>query len=144
MVQKINQILLSEKELGIDTGEAFFDFRKSVKKAKNSLVSFLKNAKVNGMSVSGIGASTKGNVLLQYFGITSELINNIGEVNTDKFHTYTPGTFIPIVPEEEVLDSNPNYLLILPWHFREFFINNPKFKGKSLVFPLPNFEIIKV
>ena len=92
----------------------------------------------------GLGASTKGNVLLQYFGIAPELLPVIGEVNPDKFGSFTPGTLIPIASETEVLSSEPDYLLVLPWHFRDFFVRHPAFKGRKLVFPLPQLEIVSV
>ena len=99
----------------------------------------LKNA---GKRVAGIGASTKGNVLLQYYGLDSNLIECIGEVNQNKYGCTTPGTGIPIVSEDEVLKSKPDYLFILPWHFKDFFLNSSKFKGFSVILPLPNLEII--
>ena len=99
-------------------------------------------AKKNGSRVCGIGASTKGNVLLQYYGIGPDLIECIGEVNKDKFGCFTPGSKIPMLPEKEVLESNPDYLVIFPWHFKKFFLSSEKFKNRKLVFPLPNFEII--
>jgi hypothetical protein len=55
-----------------------------------------------------------------------------------------PGTWIPIVPEDELLGMNPDYLVILPWHFRKFFTANKKLSGMSLVFPLPKVEVVKI
>lgn len=142
--EKLNQILADEAKLGLDTTEAFDAFKVRVEKAKGDLMSFLKKAKSEGKKVCGLGASTKGNVLLQYYGIGGDLISAIGEVNSDKFGSFTPGTLIPLIPEDEVLNSNPDYLLILPWHFRAFFESLPKLKGRKLVFPLPDFEIVDV
>jgi NDP-4-keto-2,6-dideoxyhexose 3-C-methyltransferase len=105
---------------------------------------FLHEAKLNGKKVCGLGASTKGNVLLQYYGINDSLISAIAEVNPDKFGSFTPGTNIPLLPEEEVLNSNPDYLLVLPWHFRSFFEQLPILRGRKLVFPLPKFEIFQL
>ena len=141
---KLNQILADESKLGLDTAEAFDAFKLRVEKARSDLMRFLKEAKSEGKKICGLGASTKGNVLLQYYGINDDLISAIGEVNSDKFGSFTPGTLIPLVAEDEVLNSNPDYLLILPWHFRAFFESLPKLKGRKLVFPLPNFEIIEV
>jgi hypothetical protein len=92
---------------------------------------------VAGRKVCGLGASTKGNVVLQHAGIGPELLPVIGEVNPDKFGCFTPGSLIPIVPEEEVLGMNPDALLLLPWHFEAFFRNSGKFARTSLVAPLP-------
>ena len=68
--------------------------------------------------MAALGASTKGNVLLQYCGLTESEICCIGEVNEDKFGSYTPGTWIPIIPEDELLGKKPDYLIVLPWHFK--------------------------
>jgi len=141
---KLNQILAEETKLGLDATEAFDAFKVSVEQARNDLMNFLKKAKSESKRVCGLGASTKGNVLLQYFGITEDLISEIGEVNSDKYGSFTPGTLIPLIPEEEVLASNPDYLVVLPWHFRKFFESLPSMKGRKLVFPLPHFEIVEV
>jgi NDP-4-keto-2,6-dideoxyhexose 3-C-methyltransferase len=90
------------------------------------------------------GASTKGNVLLQYYGIDENLLPAIGDVNEDKFGKFTPGSLIPIISEADVLKRKPDYLVVLPWHFRDFFLSNPKMKGLTLVFPLPELTIVEL
>jgi hypothetical protein len=115
-----------------------------VEGAKRDLMQFLEDARRSGKRVCGLGASTKGNVLLQYFGIDTRLVEAIGEVNEDKFGAFTPGTLIPLVPEDEILASNPDFLLVLPWHFRDFFLRLPKLRGRTLIFPLPRFEVVRV
>ena len=82
--------------------------------------------------------------MLQYCGVTKSYVESIGEVNPDKFGAVTPGTGIPILAEATILDSNPDYLLVLPWHFRSFFIKNELYKGRTLVFPLPKLEVVEV
>jgi hypothetical protein len=94
-----------------------------------------------GTPVAALGASTKGNVILQYCGFDDSDITGIGEVNEDKFGGYCPGSLIPIVPEVELLASRPYYLLVLPWHFRRFFETNRRFAAQRLVFPLPVLDI---
>lgn len=140
----LEKILEDESALGLDSTEVFDVFKIHVEEARNSLMSFLREAKLNHKRVCGIGASTKGNVLLQYFGIDSDLLPIIGEVNEEKYGSFTPGTLIPLVPEAQVLLSNPDYLLILPWHFRDFFESLPSMRGRTLVFPLPRFEIVQL
>jgi len=142
--EKLEKILADESALGLDTTKAFDEFKLRVEVARKELMNFLEKAKSEGKSVCGLGASTKGNVLLQYYGIDSGLLSAIGEVNPDKFGSFTPGTLIPLISEAELLASNPDYLLVLPWHFRNFFESLPSMKGRKLVFPLPNFEIIKL
>jgi len=94
--------------------------------------------------VDGLGASTKGNVLLQKYGINASHIKAIGEVNSDKFGAFTPSSLIPMMSEQEILAIDPDYLFVLPWHFRAFFESLPSLKGRKLVFPLPKFEIVQL
>jgi NDP-4-keto-2,6-dideoxyhexose 3-C-methyltransferase len=138
----LNKIISDEDALGLNTNEAFDGFRERVENVRIDLLNFLNQAKKDGKRVGALGASTKGNVLLQYCNIDSRLISAIGEVNSDKFGSFTPGTLIPLVPEDELLATNPDYLIVLPWHFRSFFESLPKMKGRTLVFPLPKFEIV--
>ena len=108
------------------------------------MISLLQQLKSSGKNIYAIGASTKGNVLLQFFGIDHSLINAIGEVNDEKFGRYSPGTNIPIINEIEVLAQKPDYLLVLPWHFKPYFLSESRFKGSKFIFPLPKIEIISV
>lgn len=142
--ERLNKILEEEVALGLDTTKAFDAFKIRVEDARVALMNFLEQAKESGKTICGLGASTKGNVLLQYFGIDETLVREIGEVNEDKFGSFTPGTYIPLVPEQQVLASNPDYLVVLPWHFRAFFESLPAMKGRTLIFPLPKFEIVKI
>ena len=140
----LNRILADEVALGLDSIHVFDNFKTHVAKARRDLMDFLNKCKQDGKRVCGLGASTKGNVLLQYYGIDISLVTAIGEVNSDKFGAFTPGSLIPLVSEDEVLSSNPDYLLVLPWHFRAFFEALPKMKGRKLLFPLPEFQIIQL
>ena len=140
----IEKVLDKERALALDSSVPYDAFKSRISLEKNKLMQFLQNARKNGEKVSGLGASTKGNVLLQYYGITSDLVNQIGEVNEDKFGAFTPGTLIPLVPESDILADDPDYILILPWHFRDFFMGLSVLKGRKLVFPLPQFEIVEV
>lgn len=134
--------LQHETDLGLDGLTIFREFALRIEKAKVELLTFIGNAKFSGLSVFGLGASTKGNVLLQYCQITEKEIGMVGEVNPDKYGCFCPGSWLPIISEDEVLAMKPDYLLVLPWHFRSFFENNEKFKGIKLVFPLPTLEVV--
>jgi len=123
--------------------ERFFDhFAIATKSAAEALRRFVSDEVSLGKTIAGLGASTKGNVLLQFAGIDSQLVSVIGDVNPDKYGCVTPGSWIPIVPEEEVLDLGCDYYLVLPWHFREFFTESNVFRDRNLVFPLPRLEIV--
>jgi NDP-4-keto-2,6-dideoxyhexose 3-C-methyltransferase len=140
----IQKVLNDEIEMGLDGLAVWESFRDRVDKSKQALLQFLEDAHRRQQRVCGLGASTKGNVLLQYFGIDERLLQSIGEVNEDKFGSFTPGSLIPLVPEDEMLASEPDFILVLPWHFKAFFLELPKMHGKTLVFPLPQLEIVKV
>ena len=115
-----------EKNLKLNSTTPYLEFASKVESFREDLVALVKNLKKSGATICGIGASTKGNVLLQYCNFSPEEITCIGDVNQDKFGCFTPGTFIPIVSETDVLSLKPDYLLILPWHFKEHFIERFK------------------
>lgn len=137
----IRELMDRELTLGIEKLETYQKFASEIEKACTTLRDFVEQAKREGKTVYGLGASTKGNVLLQYCRFTDADFPSIGDVNPDKFGALTPGTWIKIESERKLLDKNPDYLVVLPWHFRSFFLNNPNFKGQTLVFPLPKLEI---
>ena len=139
--RKISEILAKEKSEGMDDLNTYQEFAALVHDEKNKLTALLKDLKSDGKSVFALGASTKGNVLLQYYDIGSN-IEAIGEVNSDKYGKFTPGTNIPIISEDDILKKNPDYLLVLPWHFKEFFLKSEKFTNVKLIFPLPSVSIV--
>ena len=109
------------------------------------LGNLLKNLKDMKKKVLGYGASTKGNVILQFCNLNEKLIPYIGEVNKYKFNKYTPGSNIKIISEKKLKAMQPDYLLVLPWHFKNFIIKKEKkflASGGKLIFPLPDIEII--
>jgi NDP-4-keto-2,6-dideoxyhexose 3-C-methyltransferase len=143
MPSRVRAILESENTKGLNTLAPYEAFAKAAEKSKKDLLEFIKGARSAGKTVAALGASTKGNVLLQYCGLTENEICCIGEVNADKFGSFTPGTWIPIIPEGELLARKPDYLIVLPWHFRKFFEGVDRLKNIALVFPLPQLYISK-
>jgi hypothetical protein len=135
-------LVAREARAGLDGPGPYHAFARATAEARRELLDFLGDARARGKTVAALGASTKGNVILQYCGLTEREISCIGEVNPDKFGCFTPGGEIPIVPEEELLARNPDYLVVLPWHFRRFFESNPRYAGRNLVFPLPRLEVV--
>lgn len=141
----VERLLAEENALGLDTLEPFEAFWHRVVASREGLLAFFEQAKRENKSVLGYGASTKGNVLLQFCGITPDMMPCIAEVNEDKFGCFTPGTLIPIVPEQQARDMHPDYFLVLPWHFRDAIIAREaefRSRGGKLVFPLPNLDIV--
>jgi hypothetical protein len=140
--KQVLAILEQEKADGLDTLVPYHQFADRIAEAKNQLLSFIRQARGENMKVVALGASTKGNVILQYCKLSKADIAYVGEVNSEKFGCYTPGTWIPIIPEDEVLSMKPDYLIILPWHFNKFFLESKKFSGYSLVSPLPEVKVL--
>jgi hypothetical protein len=141
----VERALADEAALGLDTLKPFGEFWQRVLASRDELHAFFDQARRENKKVIGYGASTKGNVLLQFCGITPEQLPCIAEVNEDKFGCVTPGTWIPIVPESQARDMRPDYFLVLPWHFRDAIIRREaafRESGGKLVFPLPHLEVI--
>jgi C-methyltransferase C-terminal domain/Putative zinc binding domain/Methyltransferase domain len=133
----VRNILDDEIKKGLNTLAPYVAFAKCAEESRTALLEFIGTARAQGKIVAALGASTKGNVLLQYCGVTENMICCVGEVNADKLGSFTPGTWIPIISEEVLLASNPDYLVVLPWHFRKFFESVDRLKYVTLVFPLP-------
>lgn len=144
MLSTVQDILAKEQQKGLDTLTPYRAFAERAANTKRDLLAFIKTARAEGKTVAALGASTKGNVLLQYCGLTENEISFVGEVNAEKFGCFTPGSWISIIPETELLARKPDYAVVLPWHFRRFFVENQKFSGMSLVFPLPKIEVVKI
>jgi hypothetical protein len=119
-------------------------FEKSMWQHARSLNSLLQTIQISGKNVIALGASTKGNVLLQVAKLNSQLIKGIGEINEGKFGKVTPGSFIPIEPETVLLQGKPDYVLILPWHFAPGIVKQIRTQSPSsrIIIPLPHLRII--
>lgn len=142
---RIDSLLEYEKSLKLDKVSTWKKFFKNIEELKEKTVSFIKTAKAEGKTVWGYGASTKGNTLLQYFGLDHTLIDGIAERSPYKFGLKTVGTNIPIYSEEQMRLAKPDYLLVLPWHFiNEFVQRESEFlkSGGKFIVPCPKFEII--
>jgi hypothetical protein len=144
---KIKSLLTYENSLKLNEKQTYLNFYKKINELKEETVEFIKKAKKEGKTVWGYGASTKGNTLLQWFGLDNTYIDAIADKSPYKHGSKTIGTNIPIVSEEEMRKQNPDYLLILPWHFvQEFkkreidFLNS----GGKFIIPCPKFEIFSL
>lgn len=129
----------------VHSPEVWVDFRHRVHNQQRALRSLLQGIVAEGKTVMGLGASTKGNVLVLTTPVTEELMSCVGDVNPYKFGRFLPGSRIPIISEEDVLALNPDYLLVLPWHFRETFMSSLSdylARGGRLIFPLPDLEVV--
>lgn len=142
---RVNSLLQYEETLKLDSIDTWLDFYNRINELKEKTVSFIKSEKEKGKKIWGYGASTKGNTLLQYFGLDHTLIEGIAERSPHKFGLKTVATNIPIYSEQEMRNQKPDYLLVLPWHFINEFVEREsdflKDGGKFIV-PCPKFKII--
>jgi hypothetical protein len=142
---RIESLEMWEENLKLDEPEIWFDFFQRLQSLKEQVVSFIKEEKSKGKKICGYGASTKGNTLLQYFGLDYTMIDAIAERSPYKFGLKTIGTNIPIKSEEEVRVMNPDYMIVLPWHFINEFCkreNEYLSNGGKFIVPCPSFRII--
>jgi hypothetical protein len=131
--------------MGLNTPRLFRDFEERVYHHRQDLTRLIHSLLADNKKILGYGASTKGNVLLQFCGFTSNEIPAIAEVNPEKYGRFTPGTHIPIISEQEARAMKPDYFLVLPWHFKDSILQREKdflLKGGKFIFPLPEIEII--
>jgi len=141
----IDWLLEQEDRMGLNTPKPFREFEERVFRHRDDLVRLIRALVADGKKIFGYGASTKGNVTLQFCGLTAVDIPVIAEVNEEKFGRVTPGTHIPIVSEKEARAMNPDYFLVLPWHFKEGILRREKeflTNGGKFIFPFPEIEII--
>ena len=141
----IDWLLGQEDRMGLNSARPFREFEDRVYRHRADLVRLLKALAADGKTVLGYGASTKGNVTLQFCGVTAAELPAIAEVNTEKFGRETPGTHIPIISETEARAMQPDYFLVLPWHFKEGILQREQefiARGGKFIFPFPEIEII--
>jgi hypothetical protein len=141
----IDWMIKQEADMGLDTPKPYRDFEERVFKHRKNLLELIQALTADGKKIFGYGASTKGNVLLQFCGLTTKEIPYIAEVNEQKFGSFTPGTHIPIISEKEAHALKPDYFLVLPWHFKSSIIDREQDflkNGGKFIFPLPEIEIV--
>jgi SAM-dependent methyltransferase len=143
--ERVQQMRLSEFDLALDTDAPYALFRKNIENIRKDIRSFLDKAKTQKKLVHGYGASTKGNTTLQYCGVTPDLLPAIADRNQDKWGTTTAGTNIPIISEAESRKQQPDFYLVLPWHFiEEFKSREHEFleRGGKFVVPMPRVHVV--
>ena len=142
---RLQEILAQEEHKGYNGLDVYEKFRKRVFRHRDEFRHLLRRLVSDGKQVYGYGASTKGNVILQFCDVTREQILGIAEVNQDKFGAFTPHTRIPIASEADIKAASPDYLVVFPWHFRENILEREQSylnAGGQLIFPLPELEIV--
>jgi hypothetical protein len=141
----VEWLLEQEARMGLDTPGPFRAFEEKVFRHRDDLTRLVRGLVSDGKKVLGYGASTKGNVVLQFCGLSAAEIAAIADVNPDKHGRLTPGTGIPIVSEQDARRMAPDYFLVLPWHFKEGILRRERDfldGGGRLIFPFPEIEIV--
>lgn len=138
-------LLAREKGAGLENVKSYLTFGERVKETKRKLLEFLIKVKREGKVVVGYGAPGKGNTLLNYCGIRSDFIDYTVDRNPYKQGKFLPGTHIPIFDPQKISDTKPDYLLILPWNFKEEIMAQMSFIrewGGKFVVPIPETIIL--
>ena len=142
--KSINPVLREEKKYKLENKKTFINFFKKINHIKFKTQKHLNSIVSKNKKIHGYGASTKGNVLLQYFNINKKYIKFIADRNPKKYNHYTPGTKIKIISEKKSRMLLPDYYFVLPWHFKKEILKREKKminKGCKFIFPLPNYKI---
>jgi len=143
--KNLSELLLLEKNMGLDTIKPYLDFALNVQKSRVKLLELLYKLKLDGKKIIGYGAAAKGNTLLNYCNIGADILDYIADKSPLKQGKYTPGTNIPVVHPDRILENHPDYMLILAWNFAdEIMKEQHKFKerGGKFIIPIPEAKII--
>ncbi|MFO7732150.1 MAG: class I SAM-dependent methyltransferase [Candidatus Aminicenantes bacterium] len=141
---RVERLLGREKAAGLTRMETYAAFSEKVRETKRKLLEFLIGAKRQGRSVCGYGAPGKGNTLLNYCGIRTDFLDYTVDRNPYKQGKFTPGTHIPIFPPDRIRETRPDYVLILPWNFKDEIIEQMSYIrdwGGKFVVPIPEARI---
>lgn len=143
--ERLEEFARKEKEMGLSGRKPYEEFSERVQEIKKKTVEFIRKEHAAGKRIFVYGASTKGNTLLQTFGLDSKVLEAAAERNPDKYGKKTVGTLIPIISEDEARAKRPDYFLVLPWHFIDAFVKREKeylLSGGKFIVPLPEFKVM--
>lgn len=142
---RVEGILALEEKMDLKNPQTYLDFYNRIQELKQETKAFIDKVRAEGKTIWGYGASTKGNTLLQWYGLDNSHIEGIAERSEIKYGRKTAGTNIPIYPEDVARAKKPDYMLVLPWHFiNEFRMREQEYlkAGGAFIVPCPKFEII--
>ena len=143
--KNIKKVLLRENLQGIELKKTYKLFFTKILNEKIKLIKLIKKIKNEEQDIHGYGASTKGNVLLQFYNINNKVVNYIADRNPLKWNSFTPGTKIKIISESQSRKIKPHFYLVLPWHFKNEILireKNIRKKGTKFIFPLPKVKVV--
>jgi len=141
----VTELRVFENKLGLHSAAPYTAFEKRIAEICSVLKAFIEGEIAKGKKIYAYGASTKGNTLVKFCGLDHHHITAVADRNPEKWGRRTPQTGIPIVSEETARADNPDYFLVLPWHFRDEFVEREAAfleRGGKFIFPLPNVEIV--
>ena len=142
--EKVLELRTREEAAGFTNLETYFSFREQVKQTKHKLLDFLIKAKREGKSIVGYGAPGKGNTLLNYCGIRTDFLDYTVDRSPYKQGLFLPGTHIPIFHPDKIKETQPDYLLILPWNLKDEIMSQMAYIrdwGGKFVVPIPEVKI---
>lgn len=143
---EVKKLLEQEKKFGLDKKATFIKFADRVKKARLQFMDFLIKTKKTGKHIVGNSCPARSSTLLNYYGVDSELLPYLAEQPTSlKLNMYLPGKHIPIVNNQRLLDEQPDYVVILAWHYAKPIMEQLKARGlkSDFIIPLPDFRLVK-
>lgn len=141
----VERIVEKEKSANMDKLAGYEGFEQKVRKIKLDLLDFLLKAKKEGKKVAAYGAAAKGNTLLNYCGVKSDLIGFVVDASPHKQGKFMPASHIPVVAEEKIRETKPDYILIMPWNLKDEItkqLDYTKEWDAKFVLPIPSLEIV--
>ena len=143
--KNVDSLLTLEKDAGMLEIKFYSNFQEKMKKIKLDFLDFLINQKKIGKVVAGYGAAAKGNTLLNYCGIKSDLISFIVDANPAKQNKFLPGSHIPVVSEKMIIENKPDFIVIFPWNIKDEVLNNLKYVknwGANFIVAIPYLQVL--
>lgn len=144
-LESVTGLLAEEKELGIGRIDYYREFSRRVENLKGNLITMLRDLKGQGKRIAAYGAAAKGSTMINYVGIGTDFLDFVADKNVHKQGRYMPGQRIPIVAAEEILERQPDYVLLLPWNLEnEILAQEQAFrdKGGKFIIPVPDPRIV--